>query len=87
MTQIANVLAVDTVFVGLWSLLSTFDSQRRRRFICRNFCQKCRGLMCERRRNCGIFHFRSTESSNSCRAVGESVIDDKWSAQVGEPSQ
>ena len=31
MTQIANVLAVATVFIGLWTptSISTFDSQRR----------------------------------------------------------
>ena len=28
MTQIANVLAVATVFIGSWTLISTFDSQR-----------------------------------------------------------
>ena len=29
MTQLANVLAVATAFIGLWTLTSTFDSQRR----------------------------------------------------------
>ena len=29
MTQIANVLAVATVCIGLWTLLSIVDSQRR----------------------------------------------------------
>ena len=29
MTQIANALAVATVFIGLWTLLSVVDSQRR----------------------------------------------------------
>ena len=28
MTQIASVLAVATVFIGLWTLISTFDSQK-----------------------------------------------------------
>ena len=30
MTQIASVLAVATVFIGLWTLIATFHSQRRR---------------------------------------------------------
>ena len=29
MTQIANVLAVSTTFIGLWTLIPTLDSQRR----------------------------------------------------------
>ena len=29
MTQIVNALAVATVFIGLWTLLSIVDSQRR----------------------------------------------------------
>ena len=29
MTQIADALAVVTVFIGLWTLLSIVDSQRR----------------------------------------------------------
>ena len=31
MTRIANILhvAVATVFIGIWTLISTFDSQRR----------------------------------------------------------
>ena len=29
MTKIANVLAVATVLIGLWTLISTFDRQRR----------------------------------------------------------
>ena len=50
MTQIACVVAVANVFIGLWTEISTFDSQRRGRglyvrrkyLICRNSSQKYR---------------------------------------------
>ena len=28
MTQIANVLSVAAAFIGIWTLISTFDSQK-----------------------------------------------------------
>ena len=46
MTQIANILAVAAVSIGLWTLLSIVDSQRRG------------GLIHERGRNCDIKQFQ-----------------------------
>ena len=44
MTQIASLLAVATVFIGLWTLISTFYCQggggglyARQNYLCRNF--------------------------------------------------
>ena len=34
MTQIASVLAVATVFIGLWTLISTFNSERVGTYTC-----------------------------------------------------
>ena len=34
MTQTANLLAIVTIFIGLWTLIPTFDSQRKEGLIC-----------------------------------------------------
>ena len=34
MTQIASLLAVATIFIGLWTLISTFYSQRGGAYTC-----------------------------------------------------
>ena len=46
MAQIASVLAVATVFISLWTLISRQRREGlyvRQKYLCRNLSQKCRG--------------------------------------------
>ena len=63
MTQITSLLAVATVFIGLWTLISTFYCRgggliRETKLPMQELELKCRGgLMRERERNCGILRY------------------------------
>jgi hypothetical protein len=64
MSQMANLLAVATVFVALWSLnIYILQSEQgglytRQNYLCRNLSQKCRGGgLHVRGRICGILRY------------------------------